>query len=65
MLEAIKINTQAHEENEKQISKCLLIYKKAREFRLDLEYQKRVLEEAIEALKYKDRFPNEAKNREG
>tara|TARA_R100000734_G_C3290921_1_gene82755 strand:- start:601 stop:825 length:225 start_codon:yes stop_codon:yes gene_type:complete len=65
IIEAIKINVEAYEKNEKLIFKWLNEYKKSKNIRTDLEFQKRVLEEAIEALKYKDRFPNEAKNREG
>lgn len=65
IIEAIKINVEAYEKNEKMILKWLNAYKKSKDIRYDLEFQKRVLEEAIEALKYKDKFKNEAKNREG
>ena len=65
ILEAIKINVEAYEENEKLILKWLSAYKKSKNIRYDLEFQKRVLEEAIEALKYKDKFPNDATNSEG
>ncbi len=64
ILEAIKVNVEAYEENEKSILKWLNAYKKSKNIRIDLEFQKRVLEEAIEALKYRERFPNDAKNRE-
>ena len=64
ILEAIKVNVEAYEENEKSILKWLNAYKKSKNIRIYLEFQKRVLEEAIEALKYRERFPNDAKNRE-
>ena len=44
---------------------CEHEFKKSKNIRYDLEFQKKVLEEAIEALKYKDKFPNDATNSEG
>ena len=65
ILKALLINNSQHKKNKKLQKKWLTYYQEAIELEEDLEFQKNTLERAMDALKYKDRYPNEAKNREG
>jgi hypothetical protein len=65
LLKALLINSGQDKKNKKLQKKWLTYYKEAIELEEGLEFQKNVLEKAIDALSYKDRYPNDATNREG
>jgi hypothetical protein len=65
LLKALLINNSQTKKNKRLQKKWLTHYQDALELEEDLEFQKNALEEAIDALSYKDRYPNEATNREG
>jgi len=64
LLKALLINNTQTKTNKRLQKKWLTEYRKALELEEDLNFQKMAIDKAIEALKYKDRYPNDAKNRE-
>ena len=65
LLKELLINNSQTKKNKRLQKKWLTHYQDTLELEEDLEFQKNALEEAIDALSYKDRYPNEATNREG
>ena len=65
LLKALLINNGQQKKNKKLQKKWLTYYQEALELEEDLEFQKDTLERVMDALTYKDRSPNDAKNREG
>ena len=64
LLKALLINNEQAKKNKKLQKKWLTHYRHALELEENLEFQKDAIESALSALEYKDRYPNDAKNRE-
>ena len=64
LLKALLINNEQAKKNKKLQKKWLTHYRYALELEENLEFQKDAIESALSALEYKDRYPNDAKNRE-
>lgn len=65
LLKALLINNGQQKKNKKLQKKWLTYYQESLELQEDLEFQKDILERVMDSLTYKDRCPNDAKNREG